>query len=469
MNTLFTFALGVGSALLGFEVAKRWPAPYAQNRLPPMGVSGVSVGALDPEMLRRVARTDTLQPGDRLPTNTRLKSGNRLAYLILQPDRNLVLYETATGRPLWASGTRWEEPPEKKFDGAVAMQDDGNLVLVDAKNRSIWSSAHNDNYTWYTLPKPGTRLVVQNDGNLVLYQGASAIWSTETDGFRPTSHHGHSVFEMVSDFANGAVEVVHKVPGVDWVGEQLKDFSRTTVGQWALRGIAATMFPLVGPGAATLLGSAMSVAAFTMPGLLRGEPVDQAFVNEVKSAIGRVAAHSGKAESDVVKTLGPKFEAAAAVLQKWADVNNIDFDRLANESQEVRNDLARELDPRDLAKRAGLSDDLAQIVIDGVTRTRNPAGHMFGPDGAYVPPHATTAQGRRALAMLKNVGTGSTSSARAALSSLKDVSLTPTRAPVAAAPAVRYVKPAARAAVALVSRLNVYERGVEVLRRRRSL
>jgi hypothetical protein len=59
------------------------------------------------------------------------------------------------------------------------MQDDGNLVLYDTSNQARWESGTSGN--------PGAYLVMQNDGNVVVYRAGStsptsdnALWETAT-------------------------------------------------------------------------------------------------------------------------------------------------------------------------------------------------------------------------------------------------------------------------------------------------
>ncbi|MHB1843424.1 MAG: GH25 family lysozyme [Deltaproteobacteria bacterium] len=124
-------------------------------------------------------------------TGTASKGG----YLfVMQGDGNLVLY-SSTGCPLWASNTAGNA------GASLAVQDDGNLVIYSNAGKALWSSG--------TGPIPGPpagcgklnpgdglgpgdqvvscqacfNLVMQGDGNLVLYQqGKGALWSTKTNG-----------------------------------------------------------------------------------------------------------------------------------------------------------------------------------------------------------------------------------------------------------------------------------------------
>lgn len=52
------------------------------------------------------------------------------------------------------------------------MQGDGNLVLYSPDLTALWASG--------TAGYSGAFLRVQNDGNVVMYQGATPIWATNT-------------------------------------------------------------------------------------------------------------------------------------------------------------------------------------------------------------------------------------------------------------------------------------------------
>lgn len=61
--------------------------------------------------------------------------------------------------------------PNGKYN--LVMQSDGNLVLYQA-GTALWAS---------NTGGPGRRVVMQDDGNLVIYSGSTAVWSTSTGGF----------------------------------------------------------------------------------------------------------------------------------------------------------------------------------------------------------------------------------------------------------------------------------------------
>jgi hypothetical protein len=84
--------------------------------------------------------------------------------LAMQTDSNLVLYED--GVALWNTGTVGQDV------AWVTMQADGNLVLYNTSQGAVWNS-HTSGYE-------GSSLAIQNDGNLVIYYKGSAIWDSNT-------------------------------------------------------------------------------------------------------------------------------------------------------------------------------------------------------------------------------------------------------------------------------------------------
>ena len=122
--------------------------------------------------------------------------GNPGAWLALQDDGNLVVYGP-DGSVLWASGTQLPPAVVVKGDrllsdqvlepsealespnrrALLVMQRDGNLVLyqVDGESRAaLWATG---------TDVPGARVAMQADGNLALYEPAgSCRWATGTEG-----------------------------------------------------------------------------------------------------------------------------------------------------------------------------------------------------------------------------------------------------------------------------------------------
>ncbi len=110
----------------------------------------------------------SLAPGATLKDGDVLAScGGRLRF-VMQGDGNLVLYLARSGTALWASST---------FGGAgsrAVMQGDGNLVVYDRAGKARWDSQ--------THGHPGARLAVQDDGNAVVYaRGGKALWASHSE------------------------------------------------------------------------------------------------------------------------------------------------------------------------------------------------------------------------------------------------------------------------------------------------
>ncbi len=110
--------------------------------------------AADPAKIVR----DRLRTGESMVGGERL-TGTQNAVLVMQPDGNLVRYET--GSATWSSGTRGSNP-------RLVLQTDGNLVLY-VDGAAAWSTR--------TAGRGGSQFVLQGDGNAVLYAGSVAIWN----------------------------------------------------------------------------------------------------------------------------------------------------------------------------------------------------------------------------------------------------------------------------------------------------
>ena len=124
-------------------------------------------------------------------------TGTNASLLAMQPDGNLVLYDKNM-KPLWDSNTNGNP-------GAwLNLQSDGNLVIYTSSNVPLWSTNTMDNpnnlsYVNTTMPDAflyagqslytanrAYRLILQTDGNLVLYdQNMKPLWDTGTNGIPP--------------------------------------------------------------------------------------------------------------------------------------------------------------------------------------------------------------------------------------------------------------------------------------------
>jgi Ig domain of plant-specific actin-binding protein len=111
-------------------------------------------------------RGDTLGSGEKLEPGWYLQSSGGQYTLHMQTDGNLVEY--VGGRALWASNTAGNP-------GAyLVLQSDGNLVVYSPSKEALWNSGTEGN--------PGDHLSLQVDANIVVYSsGGSALWASYTD------------------------------------------------------------------------------------------------------------------------------------------------------------------------------------------------------------------------------------------------------------------------------------------------
>jgi hypothetical protein len=103
---------------------------------------------------------DTLTPGQSLTS----PGGAFIA--ALQGDGNFVVYRVGNNTALWASNTFG------KGGVKLIMQNDGNLVLYTASNQPVWASN--------TAGKGTSFARMQDDGNFVVYIQGSPTFATNT-------------------------------------------------------------------------------------------------------------------------------------------------------------------------------------------------------------------------------------------------------------------------------------------------
>ena len=114
------------------------------------------------------SRLDYLCPGDSILEYGTLLSDDRTKLLAVQDDGNMVIYKEAGAggfEYIWNTGTTTVNPtPELQF------HQNGSLVLYDGAT-VLWSMTEASSENDY--------LILQNDGNLVKYNGSgAAIWSS---------------------------------------------------------------------------------------------------------------------------------------------------------------------------------------------------------------------------------------------------------------------------------------------------
>lgn len=123
----------------------------------------------------QLGSNETLAPG-----GSKISNGG-IVKLTLHPDGNLVLKNVQTHNTLWQSNTSGHQ------GASLAMSDNGTLALLDATGAPVWTVGPGN--------VKGAHLVIQDDGNLVVYKDNQvdpkhAVWSTATNGQAGTpSHH----------------------------------------------------------------------------------------------------------------------------------------------------------------------------------------------------------------------------------------------------------------------------------------
>jgi hypothetical protein len=195
-------------------------------------------------------------------------SGNNLN---MQVDGNLVVY-TSAANPVWASGAGAADqlcaPHSMGLDQYIhapggqyklLMQDDGNLVLY-GPNGATWASN--------TVGSGGTSVNMQDDGNLVIYTStARPVWASSTAG---TGSGNHLVMQD-----DGNLVVYTSAGKAVWASALTTKVHR--VG-WPTAMVASTLDLVVvdlsggrcdgrtGPGAAAVRSGGPAVAADRAPG-----------------------------------------------------------------------------------------------------------------------------------------------------------------------------------------------------------
>jgi hypothetical protein len=106
---------------------------------------------------------DTLYRNQLMDRGQWLRSSSGQYTLHMQTDGNLVLYNGA-GAAIWATNRAGRH---------LKLHNDGCLAEVDYSGNWVWQTGCNQG---------GDRLVVQSDGNLVLYAGSRAVWASGTVG-----------------------------------------------------------------------------------------------------------------------------------------------------------------------------------------------------------------------------------------------------------------------------------------------
>ncbi len=123
-----------------------------------------ALGQTTESVVKNTGSTVKLTQGQVIPSGTSLTSDS--TRLTMQADGNLVLTSLATGKTLWSTST------SGNLGAFATLRSDGNFVVYNAgATTTLWS----------TGTTTGTVMQIQNDANMVLYDGTgTAIWKTDT-------------------------------------------------------------------------------------------------------------------------------------------------------------------------------------------------------------------------------------------------------------------------------------------------
>uniref|UniRef100_A0AAY5L6Y1 Bulb-type lectin domain-containing protein n=1 Tax=Esox lucius TaxID=8010 RepID=A0AAY5L6Y1_ESOLU len=106
---------------------------------------------------------NSISIGQELHVGDILHSNNGNYKAVFQEDSNFVVYKW---EPVWASNTY------KKDGERIIMQHDGNLVMY-SKSKAVWHTNTHDSAECSRL-----RLTLTNDGHLVLEKDGVKTWSS---------------------------------------------------------------------------------------------------------------------------------------------------------------------------------------------------------------------------------------------------------------------------------------------------
>ena len=134
-----------------------------------------------------LCQSDVCYPSQSLKKGNSIESRDGVHELILQETGNLELI--CKDNVLWSSNTENSDVDDFQF------QSDGNLVIRRKDGTIAWESK-----TVYhgSIPNvPRAKLILQNDGNVVLYAGSEVKWNTGTHGRCPLGKHFKQMFLLI--------------------------------------------------------------------------------------------------------------------------------------------------------------------------------------------------------------------------------------------------------------------------------
>lgn len=207
---------------------------------------------------------------------------------------------------------------------------------------------------------------------------------------------GEDVVDAAGDLANACVDVIHLIPGMDWAGDQLKDFAKTGFGEWCLRVVATYGYYVTAP----YLGAQLAAVSFALPGVAKAEPFVESWIKETIDRViktinillkmfGTQIPQLGAATSEAfnkwlaenpqiqsfVQDMTAQGQAAFGVLRDklGAELCKQIKDGIAGALESAQQKLLAEYgmppDFRKLAREAGIREDNAASAYDLLMRT----------------------------------------------------------------------------------------------------
>lgn len=120
------------------------------------------------------------------------------------------------------------------------------------------------------------------------------------------------ITDPIEDIATSIWDGVTKVPGVEFLVEQVGDFANTALGKTVLTALASSLY---GTLAWTAAGPQLATIAWTVPGLLRGDSFTEAWLSAFKERVKKtgeivgadVGMLIGQQVTEVLGKLGEMF------------------------------------------------------------------------------------------------------------------------------------------------------------------
>lgn len=177
----------------------------------------------------------------------------------------------------------------------------------------------------------------------------------------------------LADSITGELDsILHDIPGSEWVKDfangPLKDFANSKLGMVVLRAQAGMLAQYSLFNLGTLIGPALAHLSFALPGVLRGENLRNAWLNESSWRLAKLAEYFGG-------------EAAKQATEQLTEVRDILVERAKTAFPGIPMDEAlRKLDitPEAVAKEFGIKDDyLAALLVATLKERALPHRAMY--------------------------------------------------------------------------------------------